>query len=67
MDDSRRIAFEIEGLLRLYHRSNGTKAADVWTTILQKKGRYKELSGDIFHSVPDVNVSATVSTVYRTV
>lgn len=52
---SRQIALETEGLLRRYNgEQREADSAGLWQTILTKKGRFKELTGQIFHAVPDV-------------
>ena len=54
MNDPLLIALEIEGLLRV-HRLHDAREATVWQQVLQRKGKYKELTGTIFQSRPDVN------------
>ena len=48
------LALEIEGLLRV-HRLHDERDEAVWQQVLQRKGRYKDLTGTIYQSAPDVN------------
>ena len=60
MSDRLLLALEIEGLLRL-HRLHDENQSSVWQQVLQRKGRYKELTGTVYHSSPDVSTSERVA------
>lgn len=54
MSDPLQLALEIEGLLRV-HRLRDEREGVVWQQVLQRKGRFKELTGVIYQSAPDVS------------
>lgn len=62
-DESLKLAIELESLLHKYNTSTNPSAnssltepsSKLWQSILQKKGRYKDLTGRVFATVQDTN------------